>query len=105
MVSKRGEGCEYGSLWLVESLLRENLTAVDTAECFEASIRECYPDSVKVLWLDLDPVDIAKEFDPVSWRLAESEWIDQQVSDESLITFDESTYYWTYEVEKMLDES
>lgn len=101
-----GEGVEYGVDWVIRSLLRENLTPVDTAEAFEQSVSDCYPETVKVGWLELDTVSVLKEMDPVSWEMAEGEWIDHELSDERLMTFDNGgTYYWTHEVEAYLDEA
>ena len=101
-----GEGVEYGVDWVIRSLIRDNLTPVETEETFEQSISDCYPETTTVGWLELDTVTVLKEMDPVSWRTAESEWIDAELSDDRLITFDNgSTYYWTQEVEEYLDEA
>jgi hypothetical protein len=47
-----------------------------------------------------------KELDPVSWNIAHSEWIDTEVDDDSLITFDNgSTYYWVTDIEQFIEDS
>jgi hypothetical protein len=101
-----GEGVEYGVDWVIRALVRNALTPADTAEAFEDSAGQCYPETTQVGWLTLDTVMVLKAMDPISWGMAESEWIDAEVSDDSLITFDNgSTYYWTSAVEGFLDES
>jgi len=98
-------GCEYGADWIFPILLNESLTPVDTEEAFEEMIRECYPETVSVGWLQLDVVAVIKDQDPVSWRIAKDEWLDQQVEDENLVTFDlGSTYYATYDVESYIEK-
>ena len=98
-------GVEYGCDWIVHHLLEENLTPVNIDEAFEESVRECYPETTQVAWMALDTVTTAKEADPVSWSLAQSEWEDSECSDERLLTFDSgSTYYWSHEVERYVEE-
>jgi len=48
-----GVGCEYGTSWIVEEVLRAELTAVNTDEAFEDSVSQCYPETTKVGWLEL----------------------------------------------------
>lgn len=50
-------------------------------------------------------IDI-KELDPVSWNIAHGEWLDAEVSNGSLITFDSgSTHYWVYEIDRFIGEN
>lgn len=101
-----GDGIDWGVESAIRALLREALTPVDTAEAFEESMSQCYPETTAVAWLELDTVTILKQLDPVSWDIAEGEWIDAEVSEGNLMTFDNGTsYYWTHEVESYLDES
>lgn len=100
-----GVGVEYGVDWVIESLLRD-LAAVNTAEAFAESVSQCYPETTEVGWLKLNTVTILKECDPISWRIAEGEWIDAELSEGNLFSPDNgNTNYWTHEVEKFLDES
>lgn len=99
------EGCEYGTDWVIRSLLSEALASIDTEEAFEDSIRSCYPETVTVGWMELDTVTVMKDSDSVSWDMAQSEWLDSEVSEGIIVTFDSgSTYYWTHEVEAYLDK-
>jgi hypothetical protein len=91
--------------WVIESLVRENLTSINVEEEFEESIRQCYPETVTVGWLTLDAATTIRDSDPVSWRCACNEWVDSEEQDGQLITFDNgSTYYRTSDVEQYLDK-
>ena len=72
------DGCEYGTDLIIESILKAELTPVNTEEAFEESVRQCYPEEVTVGWMTLDTVSVMKEADPVSWRCACSEWESQE---------------------------
>ena len=101
-----GVGVEYGIDWVIKSLIEENITSVDTEEEFKNSISECYPEEVKIGWITVDVASTIKELDPNSWRIAESEWIDSEVEDENLVTFDNgSTHYRVSDIEEYLDEN
>lgn len=98
-------GVEYGTDWLRREILREHLSPADTHEAFERSVAECYTETVQIGWIEYDTVTAIKELDPVSWRIAHDEWIDAEVSDGNLITFDNGTnYFWTAEVEQFIQE-
>jgi hypothetical protein len=100
-----GVGVEYGTDWLVREILREQLTPPNTLEAFEESVAECYPETVKIGWIEYDTVSALKELDPISWNTAHCEWLEAEVSDGNLITFDEgSTHYWFSEIEQLIEE-
>jgi len=99
-------GVEYGTDWLLRELVREHLSPADTREAFEQSVTECYPETVKIGWIEYDTVSALKELDPISWDIAHSEWIDSEVSDGNLITFDYgTTYYSLHEIEDLIAEN
>ncbi len=90
---------------MIKHLISENLTPVDTAEAFEQSVRECYPETTQVAWMTLDTVTIAKNADPVSWSMAESEYVDNEVSEGILVSFDGgSTHFAVSDIEQFLDQ-
>ncbi len=92
--------------WVIESLVRENLTPINEEEAFEESVRGCYEETVKIGWIEYDTVSALKELDPVSWQLAQSEHIDNELSEGNIMTFDNgSTYYTASDVENFLDEN
>ena len=100
------EGIEFGVDWIVEYILETELTSVDTESAFEDSIRGSFEETTKVAWLELDTVSILRECDPVSWEIAKSEWLDQNIEDDAMMTFDGgSSYYWTFEIEQYLEKS
>ena len=99
-----GVGCEWGTDWVFKHILQEEITAIDTDEAFEDSIRCCYPEETIVGWLKLDTVEILKSQDPISWRIARDEYIDSLEQDEEIISFDGgSNYYWKHDLEKLLE--
>ena len=91
--------------FIIEALIEENLTPVDTEEAFSESVREIYPETTQVAWLTLDTASVCREQDPVSWRIARGEWEDASIEDELITTFDNSTYYWTHDIEQYLDQA
>lgn len=97
-------GVEYGTEWVIEHLLNENLEPVDIEERFEEYIRACYPEEVKVAWLTLDIVEVLKTCDETAWEIAESEYLDELEKGEEIFTFDNGcTYYWKNDLEVFLD--
>jgi hypothetical protein len=99
-----GVGCEYGTDWIIEAILNEELTPVDLSEEFEESVRQCYSETTKVAWMEFDTVNLAKEMDSISWRCAQGDYESQEESEGNIITFDGSTYYRTSDVEEFLDK-
>ena len=101
-----GNGVEYGTDWIVQAILAEELTPVDLDEEFEESIRQCYPETISVGWMTLDAVSVMKDQDPVSWSCAQSEWESQEADEGNIVTFDGgSNYYWKHELENLLEQS
>jgi hypothetical protein len=90
----RGVGCEYGADWVIKHILETELEAADLEEAFEQSVRNCYPETTKVGWMEFDTVDLMKNQDPISWRCAFSDYESQEESDEQIISFDNGTTYY-----------
>lgn len=98
-----GDGCEYGTDWIVKSILESELTAVDLDEEFEEYVRQCYPETTLVGWMNLDTVSVMKDQDPVGWRCAQSEWESQEADEGSIISFDNgNTYFRISDVEGLI---
>ena len=91
-----GVGCEYGTDWIIREILRTELTPVNTEEAFEESVRQCYPETVTVAWMELDTVSVAKEMDPVSWDLARSEWESQEEEEGNMVSLDGGSTYFRF---------
>lgn len=60
-----GNGVEYGTDWIIKSILETELIPVDLDEEFESMIREVYPEQTSVGFMNLDTVTVMKEMDPV----------------------------------------
>lgn len=100
-----GVGCEYGTDWVIKSILESELTPVDMEAAFEEYIRQCYPEDTKVGWMTFDTVELMKSQDPVSWRVALSDWESQESEEESIVSFDGgSNYYYISDIENLLNE-
>ncbi len=55
-----------------------------------------------VLWMSLDAVNVAKEMDPISWDIAKSEWLDQEIEAGNLVAINGGEKYFSaYEVEQL----
>lgn len=97
-----GVGLEWNLNFAMEYILQEELTPVDTEEVFEEIIRSCYPEETVVGWMKFDTCDLMKSQDPISWRIACDEYIDELESEEEIISFDNgSTYYRTSDLENL----
>ena len=70
-----GVGCEYGTEWVIEEILKEHLKPVDKENIFEQMIEDCYPIDTKVAWVEINTIDILKEMCPCDWRLACDDYI------------------------------
>lgn len=98
----QGVGCEYGTDWVIKHILEAELEAVDLEESFEESIRECYPETTQVGWMEFDTVTLMKENDPIAWRCALSEYESNEEADDLIVSLDGgSTYYRKDDVEDL----
>ena len=43
-----GSGCERGTEWVIEEILKEHLEPVNKEKAFEKIIEDCYPTDTKV---------------------------------------------------------
>lgn len=101
----QGVGCEWGLDWVIQHILETELTPVDLEESFEESIRQCYPETTKIGWMEFDTVTLMKENDPIGWRCALAYFEFEEMNEERIISFDNgATYYRTDDVELLLTE-
>ena len=101
-----GVGVEYGVDWVVQHILESELTQIDTEAEFEESIRQCYPETIQVGWMKLDTVQVMKDQDPISWKIARDEWETNESEEGLIMSFDnESTFYRTSDIETLLEEN
>ena len=98
-----GVGCEYGTEWVIDEILKKHLEPVNQGEAFESIVEDCYPEETKVAWIELDTIDILKTICPGDWEYAQDEYIYNLEQDEEIMSFDSgSTYFWTYDIEDLI---
>lgn len=99
-----GVGADWSIEFAIDYILQEELTPVDLDKAFEETIRSCYPDEFTVGWMTLDTVSVMKDQDPISWGCAQSDWESQEEEEGNIISFNNgSTYYWTHDLEELVD--
>lgn len=99
-------GCEYGTCWVIDTLINENLEPLDTEEVFAEKLRDCYPENTQVGFLTLDTVSVMKDQDPIAFNIAQSEYIDSLHQDGQVVTFDNGgNYYWLHDLEQYIEEN
>lgn len=99
-------GVEWGTCWVIETLIDQNLTPIDDEEVFSQMISECYSETTKVGFLELDTVSVMKDQDPIAFNIAQSEYMDSLLQDEQVITFDNgANYFWIHDVEQYIEEN
>lgn len=97
-----GVGVEYGTAWVIEHILREELTPVDLDAEFEASMEGCYEDETQVGFIKVSTLWAIQQLDPTAWDMAKNEWIDAQAEDEEMLSFDNgNTFYRTSDIESL----
>ena len=97
-----GVGVEYGTGWVIDSLVKEHCEPIDPEELFEQMLDDCY-EEVSLGSLTWDPSYVMKELDPVAFRCGVSEYIDGLVEDGEYFEFD-GDYYDFVDIEEMLDD-
>ena len=101
-----GVGVEFGIDWVIKHLVESNLTKYNTEAAFEDSIAQSYSETIKAGWMELDAITVMKTIDPIAWKMAHDEYVDSQVEDEQLVTFDNGySYYEVSELENFLDKA
>ncbi|MBL7688758.1 MAG: hypothetical protein JNJ49_12055 [Bdellovibrionaceae bacterium] len=99
-----GVGCEWGIEWVIQHILETELEAVDLEESFEESIRELYPETTKVGWMEFDTVKLMKENDPVGWRCALADYESEELGEGNILSFDNgSTNYRTSDLLELIE--
>lgn len=100
-----GVGCEWGIDWVVKHILETELEPVNLEEAFEESVRQIYPETTKVGWMEFDTVTLMKENDPVSWRCALADYESEEASEGTILSFDNgSTYYNSQSIENLIEK-
>ena len=55
-----GVGCEWGTEWVIDEILKEHLEPMNKEKVFKEMIEDCYHTDTKVAWVELDTIDILK---------------------------------------------
>lgn len=98
-------GCEYGVDWVIRHLIEEALDPVELEVVYEDFIKGLYPENANIGWITVCTIDALKVLDPISWDLAVNEWVNSEVEDGNLVTFDSgNSYFWKSEIEEFLGE-
>ncbi len=97
-----GVGCEYGTEWIIDHLIKTHCQPVDGAEMFEEMLDECC-EEVKVGNCTFSPSQVLKECDPTAFRIGISENLDSLAEDSRLYEHD-GEYYHMADIEDMLEE-
>ena len=94
-----GVGVEYGTDWVIESLIREHCDPVDGEEEYEELLSETC-ERVTIGSLEYDPGYVLRNLDPVAFGCGVS---DMLADDEQFIEVD-GDYYRIFDVENMIEE-
>jgi hypothetical protein len=106
LARKTSDNLDWGTSWIVDEILENELTAINTEEEFEQMMEDCYPATTQVAWMNLNTISIAKEMDPTSWRIAADEWTSSEWSEGLLFSHDNgSTFYRTSDIEDFIQEN
>ena len=100
-----GIGCEWGTEWVIEEILKKQLEPVNQEKAFEDMMEGCYPTETKVAWVEIDTIDTLKTMCPCDWKLACDDYIYSLEQDEEIMSFDNgSNYFWTSDIENLIEE-
>lgn len=95
-----GDGVEYGTEWVIESIVSEEVEAVDTDEIFEQMMEECYGTEIQIGFIKSNISCAIKSLDPIAWDLAKGEYVDSLIQDEQVLQIGRD-YYWISDLERL----
>ncbi len=98
-----GYGVEYGIEWVIDYFIAENCAPVDP-DFAEDSLRDCYGETVKVGWIEIDPIEAIKELDPISYRIAIDEYLDGFRGDGEIVEVGGEDY-WKDDILKFIENN
>jgi hypothetical protein len=94
-----GVGVEYGTEWVVDSLIKEHCDPVDGEQLFEEMLDECYP-PYNAGYGEYTAGQIVRELDPTTFRCGVADYL----SDEDQFMEVDGEYYQVYDIEQMIEE-
>jgi len=98
-----GFGVEYGIEWVIDYFLGECCAPVDP-DFAEDSLRDCYGETVKIGWIEIDPIDAIKTLDPISYRIAIDEYLDGFRENGEIIEV-AGEDYWKDDILKFIEDN
>jgi hypothetical protein len=90
---------EYGTDWVIEHLIKEHCSPIDSEQELEELLNETC-EMVKIGTLEYDPGYVLKNIDPVAFRCGVS---DMLADDEQFVEVS-GEYYRINDIENMIDE-
>jgi hypothetical protein len=97
-----GYGVEYGTDWVIEAILSEELEEADISESFEQMMQECYGEEIQIGFISAITSEAIKALDPIAWNIAQGEHEDMLLQDEQIIEIG-SKYYWTHKIVELIN--
>ncbi len=97
-----GVGVEYGTEWVIENILCNELEEVDLEECFEQMIDDCYGEEVQIGFIKISVSQAIQNLDPIAWDIAKSEHLDSLIQDEEVLEICNS-YFWKTDIMELLE--
>lgn len=105
MLITNNDGPEYGVDWIIQRILNQEITPVDLEKTFEESHEDIYGEEINIAWCKFNPLEVVKQLDPISWKIAIDEWSNQMEEEEEFFTLDNgTTYYQSSEIENFLNK-
>jgi hypothetical protein len=86
-----GVGCEYGTDWIMEHLVRTEGEEVDIDELYREVLDELYP-PIQFGDLEYSPSTVLEAVDPVAFNMGVQENADSEIQDAWLIELDGKCY-------------
>ncbi|MAX67052.1 MAG: hypothetical protein CME66_08970 [Halobacteriovoraceae bacterium] len=93
-----GVGVEYGTDWVIESIVSVEVEPIDTEEIFEQMIDESYGEEIQIGFIKSNVSCAIKALDPIAWDIAKTEYIDGLIQDEQIVEIDGENY-WIHDLE------
>lgn len=94
-----GVGVEYGTEWVIESLIKEHCTAIDEDELYDQMLDECYPD-FEMGYSSWTASEVLKELDPTGYRVGKADYFG---SDDETYKEIDGDYYLVSDIEEMIE--
>jgi len=92
MLHLNGVGVEYGTDWVIESILEEEVEEANIDEIFEQMIEDAYGETIRIGFIESSTVVAIRSVDPTAWEIAKNEYLCSLIEDEQIIEFGLKVY-------------